>query len=690
MAEKKLTNEELRSQVAALARDSILYVDTELSPQRAKATKYYKREAFGNEEEGRSQVVLSEVADAIQGVIPQMMRVIFGAEHPVEFTPNGPEDEAIAAQATDYVRHIFMEENNGFLRTLDVIKDGLIRRLGIYKWAWEDDYNVTQHRLENVDEEQLMILAMDDEVELTRIDGPRDNELEDGSVATVFDVEFTRTTGDGCVKVYSIPPEEFLYHRDARDIETALYIAHRTYKTASELREMGIKEEDIEEWGNYDSSLEENDERLARKDDWAEDGERPDEAHDKILYIESYAMIDFDGDKKTERRKICTIGTGFFPVVNEPHPEPPPFSIFVPDPEPHTMTGLSWADRTMDIQLTKSSLLRGALDSLALSIFPRTAYVEGQVEVEDIMSTAIGQPIRMRQIGAVQELSHDFKGREAIPLIQMMDEIKESRTGINKGAAGLDADALQSSTKAAVGAAVTASQAQAEMLVRVFCEMALKPLFRGLYSLLVKHQPRAKVVRLRNQWVNVDPRQWNERMDVTVNVALGTGLVEEKLATLEGIAETQGAILQQYGPSNPLVTLAQYRHTLASMVELRGFKDTSKFFNEVDPNWQPPQQDPNAEAQQSPEMILAQVEQQRIQSEIQMKQAELALKEREIALRDDRERDKIAAEIELKRLEIMLKHNADIERAQMMADVAQTRATTMAGPQQEAPQGGGQ
>src|SRR5690606_34086239 len=131
------------------------------------------------------------------------------------------------------------------------------------------------------------------------------------------------------------------------------------------------------------------------------------------------------------------------PILNEPHPNPPPFSIFVPTREPHTLTGRSWADRTMDLQLTKSSLLRATLDSLALSIFPRTAYVEGQVEVEDILSTAIGQPIRMRQIGAAQEFSHDFKGREAMPLMMLMDDIKEPRTGINKGAAGLDADALQ-------------------------------------------------------------------------------------------------------------------------------------------------------------------------------------------------------------------------------------------------------
>jgi hypothetical protein len=129
--------EDVRTALGAVLQDCITYIDSELSPDRAEATEYYNGELFGNEEEGRSQVVITEVRDVVRGVVPSVLRVVFGPEQVVEFVPKRADAAAAAEQATDYVQHVFTEENQGFLKTHSVLKDGLVRKLGVFKWWWE-------------------------------------------------------------------------------------------------------------------------------------------------------------------------------------------------------------------------------------------------------------------------------------------------------------------------------------------------------------------------------------------------------------------------------------------------------------------------------------------------------------------------------------------------------------------------
>jgi hypothetical protein len=464
---------------------------------------------------------------------------------------------------------------------------------------------------------------------------------------------------------------------------------------------MGVKEKDIKEHGGDDPALEQSEEALARAvtEGATLGGEEGGAANGKHLYVESYAHIDFDGDGIAELRKICTLGAAHHIVMNEPVDEAC-FAIFCPDPEPHTMIGQSWADRLMDMQLIKSSVMRAGLDSLSASIHPRTWYVEGQANLADVLNPAIGAPIRMKQPGMAGEFAHTFTGKEAFPVLAYCDDVVERRTGQNKGAAGLDADALQSSTKAAVAAAVTASQAQQELLVRIFAELTLKPLFRGILKLLVKHQPRRRIVRLRNKWVEVDPRSWNADMDVQINVALGSGLVEEKVMTLAGVAEKQAEILQQLGPNNPIVGLKEYRDTLAQALELRGFKNSARYFKEVDQAQLDQMAKEAAEKppQETPEMVLAkaqiQIEQMKAESKaktdmmdaqlkMHMGKQELELKRREMLLEDDRQRDKIAADTVTKLLDIEAKTGVDM--SERIEQVSEMRARAIRSPEEIAP-----
>lgn len=630
----KMSEDELEKIVSALIEDAAAFVDGELSRDRAIATDYYAGEPYGNEQDGRSQVVTTEVRDNTLATMPSILRVVFGPERAVEFAPRNQNQVKQAAQASDFAQFVLAEDNPGFLIMHGVLKDGLVRRMGIVKWWYDDNTETKGYKINGIPESQLIQLLQEPGVELQRAverSAPSGLVAPDGSALSsqpaekIYDVEITHSDPDGRVVIEGVPPEELLYNREARSKDSALGIWHRTEKTLGELVAMGYDEDEIEKYAKSDATaLKSNPEAIARRRVTGESGQSEDpeagEANKKILYVEGHVRIDFDGDGIAELRKVCTVGDAFHVVMNEPT-DGVNMAIFCPDPEPHTMSGQSLADRTMDLQLLKSTLLRAGLDSLAASIFPRTEYVEGEVSVADILNTEIGAPIRVTRPGMIREASHTFVGGEVFPFLQYVDEINERRTGQNKGTNALDADALQSTSANGIQAVVSASQEQKEMLVRIFCETLLKPMFRGIHKLLVENKPKSRMVRLRNEWVDVDPRVWDANMDVVVNVALGSGLVEQKVATLMGVAAKQELIIQTLGPDNPVCKIGQYANTLRRIVELQGFKDTSSFFNAVDTNWAPQPQPPAPD----PKM---QIEQMKQANAMQMKQIELQAQER--------------------------------------------------------------
>jgi len=239
----------------------------------------------------------------------------------------------------------------------------------------------------------------------------------------------------------------------------------------------------------------------------------------------------------------------------------------------------------------------------------------------------------------VQPLSQPFVGQAGYSMLEYLDQLREDRTGMSKAAMGLNADALQSSTKAAVAATISASHGRIELTARIMAE-GFKKLFKGILYLLTTHQDKPRMVRLRNQWVEIDPRAWDASMDVSVNVGLGQGDTNERLQALTMISQMQKAIVDQYGLMNPMVTPQMYSRTLQKMVELSGFKDASQYFQMIPADFQIPQEQPKP----TPEEVLAQVQAESIQADIQKKAAELELKRQEMMRDDDFRRDQLAQE----------------------------------------------
>lgn len=668
-------DEDLQSLVQRQIEEALQWREEHLDPELDKATDYYFGRPYGDEEDGRSQVVTTEVRDAVQSIMPSLMRVFAGSERVVDFKPQGPEDVEVAKQQTEYINYIFLEDNRGFLALHSAIKDALVRKMGIIKWWWEEKEHTKGSEHTGLLPEDVELLATDPYTEITD-----QEEHPDGT----FDVTLVRTFTEGRVKAEALPPEEFIWSPGARCLEDAGMVGHYTEKSASDLVQMGVPDDMVDEAKGRDTRMSTNRLAVARRidgDDRALYADEQDESMQLVPYAEVYVRYDEDGDGKAELRRVRCVGKDF-EVWDSDVVDHAPFALFMPDPEPHTVVGLSIADYVMDIQRIKSHVTRGMLDSLVANLNPVTEVVEGEVNMKDVLNREIGRVVRTRRPGMMREVATEFVGASALPVLEQLDAQKADRIGVTKASAGLDPDALQSTTRAAVDATVQAAQQRLELIARVLAETGMRDLFKGLLRTVVQHQQEPRIVRLRNEFVRVDPRSWDADKDVVINVALGTGLVEQKVQSLMQIAAKQEEHMQQ---GSPLVDFSSLRATYARIVELLGYRNADEFFKPFGPEQQQQFEQQQAQNQKPSdtevlkeiEMAKIQARQQeamaKLQAEQQQKQAEMQLKMAELQL----ERMKVVRELGIKEADVDRKSRMDLtDQAIREAETALKAQTT--------------
>ena len=654
----------------------------QVGAERAESTEYY----LGNEPEGtssmQSEFVSTDVRESVLFMLPSIMRTFFGTKKIVEFVPKGPEDIEVAQQQTDYINYVIQQKNPGFQVLYDVFKDALVRKTGFVKVFWDDSVNATTHEYTNIDPQSYQALILDKNVEVIEESvtnetiitmDPISGEEVVQEIPASYDLTIRRLKPKDQVCIESVPPEEVLISRHARSIETSSYVAHRMIKSVSDLVAMGYDQEEMEQYAGYGGSAldpESYEEQEARNPfDNMVYPDRNDAGGKDVLYVEHYLYYDYDDDGIDERIKVCTAGNGLEVLNVEPLDELP-ICMFCPDPEPHTAIGSCPADYLKPIQAAKSQIMRDTLDSLGHSIFPRMGVVEGQVNIDDVLNTDIGQPIRMRAPGMVQPFAIPFVGKEAFPVLGYLDDAKENRTGVSKASAGLNAEALQSTTSAAVTATMSGAQGRIELICRHFAEGGLKTMFKTVNNLVIKHQEAQDVFRLNGKFIPVDPRYWDTDKDMVVNVAISKSSDEEKFQVLTGLASKQEQIMQTLGPQNPLVSMQQYANTLTRMIELAGFQDAQSFINtEVPPAPPQPQEPPKPDAAE----MLAQAEAMKAQVSAQKAMIDAETDRMKIIMDDDRQRDIEEAQLRVKALELQAKYGAQINIAEINAIMERDR-----------------
>lgn len=541
-------------------------------------TDFYKGELPGitkeDHEDGRSDIVSRDVHDAVMATMPDLVRIFTGPEDIVQFRPVGPDDEQTAVQATEVIRHIFEKENDAFLLIHGSIKDGLVRKFAIASW-WHEYVDRSYVESYTLPEDEFGLFMQENEGEVEIVESKAISRRG----RTIIKAKVRHQRYEHQYKVQLVPPEELILSPSARGAKGDHLIGRRQNLRKEALIGMGYPEELVNSMAleGSDQTIETGGMAAARKPTGETTTDEADE--DEILYVECF--VEWPHEGRMRLFKICTLGNGHEIVACEPVDEVN-MALFTPDPEPHTPIGESQAEKVADIQRLKTGIWRGIIDSLAEALVPRTEVVEGQVNIEDAMSTEIGGLVRVRQPNMVRPISTPFVGQQAIPLLDSVDNMREERVGAFRAADGLSAEAMQSSTKMAVAATISGSKAQKELQARIYAHTFLVPVFRGLLKLFVQHQDVEKVMHLTGGWVPIDPSGWNADMDCEVaNLAQAMLTPEEKAMQLAGIAEKQEQIIQMMGPINPLCTIGHYSETLREMVATTGRKNLDKYFMRV-------------------------------------------------------------------------------------------------------------
>ncbi len=635
-------------QLLALAESEIERCDSfeqsELAEDRATALDYYYGRPMGNEEDGRSQVVSRDVLETIEWLMPSLLRVFAQNEY-VTFEPTDEDDVKAAQQESDYTNHVFMQDNNGFLVLYDWFKDTLLSKYSVVTWGWEKYATVKQETYEGISRAELESLSMSDSVQITGAEARTETvpvppevldqyqkaaeqfeqqaqmyeaALKQGALKAgpdgqpvmppeppqkpqpeqieVYDAQIMVRDQKGCAKVYPIAPEWFFINKDARNIKEALICGHKTPVTKSDLLEMEFNPDQIEECVmDYEGGAVDSKERQKLARDPNRDNSVPSEmqniSQQQGWLFTCYLRVDADADGYNELRRLSICGGQLLEntIVDEAN-----YAILNAIRMPHRLYGMSYADIVMDIQEIRSTLLRQGLDNIYLSNNPMKEVVEGKVRIDDLLTARVGGIVRVKERDSIREIITTPMTAQTLQMLEHVTEQREVRTGVTRNNQGLTADSLN---KTARGIEIIMQQGQAriEMLARMFAETGVLEMFKGLHKTLLMHQDKPRKLQLRGEWVNIDPREWKERNNLTVKVGLGTGAADTNVQFLGQMLSFQN---QAVASGMPVATPQNIYDTAEKLVKASGYRDISTFITK-------PEKVPQKPPQKSEAQIIA-------------------------------------------------------------------------------------
>ena len=635
-----MTENEIIAVLNRELRASSGYIGGEIVSRRRKSLEYYLGKPFGNEQEGRSQVVSTDVSDTVESLMPSLMKIFTAGDNIFHCEPAGPEDEKVAKQASDYINHVFYKENRGFSAIYTAFKDALVQKNGILKVYWDDSEKTTREEYKKLTDDEYNLLIADPEVKETE-HKEYEEEFKDNNGKVLDKVKFHdvvihKTQMYGQVKIDPIPPEEFLIERRAKSIDTANFVCHRVSLTRTELIEMGYDADTVYNLPTGDSEYYLEDRQVRYQDtDFSAPQDRGDNSTDEVLIHECYARLDLNGDGKSELLKICLAGNGSYKILGMDEVDSIPFVSMTPIIMPHRFYGRSVSELIEDIQLIKSTVMRQMLDNMYLTNNNRIAIQDGQVAMDDLLTNRPGGIVRTKQPpqNVMQVMTAQPITEQASGLLAYLDSVREARSGVTKTAQGLQADALNTDTATGMNQVLTQSQMRMELIARTFAETGVKDLGIKIFELLCKYQQKEKLVRIRGEFVPMTPYEWRDRVNLSVKVGLGTGSKEQQLILLNAILQRQlQAINLQQNVYGPVVNLKNIYSTLQKLVENAGLGNVEPFFMdpEVGAAQMPPL--PPKPPTEFEKVSLAQVqgENQRaiLDSEVQMKKMEAALRQK--------------------------------------------------------------
>ena len=660
----KLSDSEIVARIEAEESKSYGVNDSQLSFERSEAINFYLGLPFGNEVEGRSQVVSYDVQDTIESALPQLLKVFVAGDKVVTFDPKGPEDQDAADQETDYVNHVVMEKNAGFNIFYVWFKDALLSKNGYVKVYTETEDEMEEVEYSGLTDAQLQMLASDDKTEVLEHTAYPDpsvdiamlqqqammNNQDPMSIMQpmLHDVKLKVTESKDSIKIKNVAPENIMVSVDTTgpSLNDARFVQHRELMAVADIAEaFNLSESKVEGIMSDIRSVFEQESNA--RDIYSEEFDRAVD-EDDALVKDTYIKIN------GERWRYVVLGNE---IIYKEKCEYVPFACITPMIMPHRHIGRSYSDLTQDIQMIKSTLLRGQLDNMYLANNGRYA-ISDRVNLDDMLTSRPGGIVRVsgEPGSAIMPLQHPPLPASTFSMVEYMDSMKEKRTGITAYNQGLDSNSLNK-TASGVAQIMSAAQQRIELVARTFAETGVKDLFQLVHRLVRTTLTKPDIIRLRNKWVEVDPREWKARKDMSISVGLGAGNKDQQLMHLTTILQMQKEAIQ-IGITNP----EKIYNALAKLTQNAGFKNPEEF-------WTNPANTPEQEGQQQKPTEAEIMVQGQLQIEQQKAQAQM-MQEQERSKNDIIiEREKIIAQAELEKFKAQLKAETDLAIAQLKAQV---------------------
>lgn len=652
--------------LAAIERfESTSQTDGTLAEDRVKALDYYLGNPLGNEIDGRSQVVSRDVWDTVEWIKPQIADIFCSGDEVVVFSPTGPEDVKAAEQETEFINYIITQKNDWFTTWYNWSHDALLQKTGYVLAYWDEGEDRQKEKYKGLTDDEFALLLSDPSAV------PVEHEaLTDEMGMPTHDVTIERVKRYGCVKIANIAPENVLVSQNSRNLNLQSreldFLEYWQYKTLSQLREDGFDvEDDLTDAGDSNGDWEDalrDDKNPFRNDQ----GEESSPATRRVKVRNVWIRYDDDDDGRAELRRVVVVGTT---ILENEECDLVTLCALCPCPLPHQHTGLSLADAVSDLQIIKTALLRGGLDNQYLANNGRYAIDSNTVNMDDMLVSRPGGMVRTNgsPIQSIMPLTHTATGEAAVGMMEYIDRTMQKRTGVNEQSQGLDPNSLQNKTLGAAQIYQTAAQQRIKFIARIFAETGVKSLFQVVHALTLKHSRQQEMMRLRNEWIPVDPRLWASRADMQISVALGAGDKPQQIMFLEGVLQKQ-VLAAQNGLSDP----TKIYNTLKRLTQTAGFKDPDEFW--TDPSTQPPKPPatpPEVLQEQAKAQAQMQIEQGKAQTTIQVEEIRGQLKLQELRANLELQASNDARDAERAMMQEQMK--AEIERQRLALEEWKTQ-----------------
>jgi hypothetical protein len=665
---KGLTDDQVVEIVEAEFRDAMGSPGGDIAEERSRAWDYYQRKLFGDEEEDLSKIVTSDVMEVVDGIMPSLLKIFTTHDNLIEFDPiyKRGEDprmaEEKAKQESDYINHIFFKRNPSFEIMFFWMFDSLVGKNGYVKCFWDESERVTSETYKGLSEGELLELLQDDELEPIereeRVEIVVDPQAGQEVPVTVHDVKFRRVSLRGKVCVENVPYEELRVSADCRslDLSKARMVGHERYVKRSDLVEMGFPKKKVMDIPAEKRSITNEEARRRDKvDDQRVRSRDADKSQDDILLREAYIKLDKDGDGRAELHQVFTANSELLEMDDA---DRQPFHTLCSGPLPHKHFGMASAEKVMDNQRVTSTLTRQILNNLYHTNNPGHAVWEmgiGENTMSDLLTRRIGATTRFRRPPAESyaPMTVPFTAAESFPMLQWFDKVKRDRTGIASDSEGLSPEALKHVQKTVQAEAQDIHKAKVETIARIFAETGFKTLFQHMHELVLKYQQDAEILKLRGSYVEIDPAEWRERDDMSVQIGLGIGTREQNNMNLQMIAGLQQAMVEG-GGMNLLVTPQNLFQTAREFVANANYKQPELFFTDPGDKKAPPPSTEQEQLQKQQQELEArrqkldaernQINQMKVQLDAQKMQIDSQLKVMEIREKAEEREDKYANE----------------------------------------------